>query len=166
MRTLCSVLLFVFTVQPIQAICVIFDFNTLLAREATRAVFTGTIREVQTVATKEQRVVDRNSGAILERRMLPAAQLVTFEVDRMWKGQLPSRTVVYYDIPGGEFGPLVTGKRYLVSAYLHDAGVAERPREVPPDTLETNGCGVTPADDTYLKEYVGGRSGYPPSQKP
>jgi hypothetical protein len=63
-----------FSPQPVGAVCVEMSLNDLLVRETVVAVFSGTVQEAERVS---------------------AGQVVTLAVDRVWKGEVGERRVIY-----------------------------------------------------------------------
>jgi hypothetical protein len=96
----------------------------LMARSETTAVFSGT------VATA---------------RHPDAAVIVTFDVDRVWKGAISKRTVVYRPNPvtSDERQVFALGERYVVVAHRLTAAEREQFRAdtSPPEVLGVGLCG-------------------------
>ena len=66
------------------------------------------------------------SGTVVDRQIGSVVQVVTFDVDRVWKGDVTKRTIIYRpaepepEIVGGSGGSegFDLGQRYLVVAHL------------------------------------------------
>ena len=85
------------------------------------------------------------SGTVVEARHPDAAVIVTFEVDRVWKGAISKRTALYRPNPASTDSRQVfdLGERYVVLA--HSLTAAERAQfhieTAPPDALAVGLCG-------------------------
>jgi TonB family protein len=91
-------------------------------------------------------VVHAFSGTVTRVSRAGSAETVTFDVDRVWKGNVRERTVLYkpiaLDSRGGDVGPPVfeRGERYVVIA--HRLNVAERgDLGLGGEAFGTNTCG-------------------------
>jgi hypothetical protein len=92
----CAAITLLLMQQPLNAVCVSLTFSELLANPDVTLIFHGTVREVQ---------------------RSPAGEIVTFDVLRVWKGQVPRRITVYNHRYGVEWLPFKRGASYLVEAY-------------------------------------------------
>lgn len=137
--------------RPVAAVCVVMSLDDLLVRETIIAVFSGTVQQVESV---------------------PAGQIVTLAVDRVWKGQVDGRSVVYNrQEPGADeqitFAPKT---RYFVVAYRPIA--TERAAFGMPaeggDLLATNFCAAHEFDnpgDRWVQQVLRGAPGHPPEER-
>ena len=129
---------------PARAVCVIMPLDYHLREDYFAAVFRGTVRSVQNVA---------------------AGQVVTFDVDRVWKGVV-APVVVLYNLTKPfpeEAVTFVPARRYLVAP--HRLTNEERQQfsgiAVGPNALGTQGCDVYDPDN---REILGTAAGYPPQR--
>ncbi len=125
----CVLCLYLFNPSPAVAQCRSgdVDLESLLVQPAVAMVFTGTVAGVA------------RSGA---------TEAVAFDVDRVWKGPVPSRMTIYRPTAGTtghpESDPIAFdhGRRYVVAA--HRLGAAERSNLHLADSAEafgTDSCG-------------------------
>ena len=99
LRPLVATLLFAILQAPVGAVCVEFPFKELRAQREIALIFHGTVRDVQQTT---------------------AGEIVTFDVFRVWKGQVPRRLTVYNRGSARELAEsisFVRGTGYLVNAY-------------------------------------------------
>jgi len=95
-RSVVVVLALALLQQHAGAICVVFQFKELRANPNVALIFHGTVREVQTTE---------------------AGEIVTFDVLRVWKGQVPRRITVYNHRIGVEWLSFARGTSYFIDAY-------------------------------------------------
>jgi hypothetical protein len=127
------------------AVCVQMPLEYHLSDDSTEAVFRGTIRDVQ---------------------MVPPGQIVTFEVERVWKGRVSRTVITYNSLSGGyEERKFMRGERYLVMA--HRLNAMSRARfGGDMDALGVSYCGSYPAEIGDAKEIVGDAEGWAPQEAP
>jgi hypothetical protein len=129
--------------QRAGAICVVFPFKELRANAGVALIFHGTVREVQTTE---------------------AGEIVTFDVLRVWKGQVPDRITVYNRRIGVEWLSFVRGKSYFVDAYR--LGAQERTAfglsESGPLTYGTGFCDAHEADAARARADTDNDPGHAP----
>jgi hypothetical protein len=146
-RKLALVLLFALTVRSVQAQCIVGrPLEVSLRDDRIKAVFIGTVRDLIPA---------------------PTGQVATFNVDRVWHGQVSTSIVVYNKIEGSESKELEVAERYLVIAYTlssrdQSVAIAADARV----TLGVGGCSFHPADAKEVQQILRGAPGYLPSQKP
>jgi hypothetical protein len=137
-----------FCPQPVGAICVEMPLNDLLVRETIVAVFSGTVQEVERVS---------------------AGQIVTVTVDRVWKGEVGGRRVIYNRQQKGvdEQITFTPKTRYFVVAYRPNA-TARALFGLPPeggDVLATGYCTAHEFDnpgDRWVQQVLRGAPGHLP----
>src|SRR5712691_3445730 len=141
-------LAWVFCPQPVGAVCVEMSLNDLLVRETIVAVFSGTVQELERVS---------------------AGQVVAVTVDRVWKGEVGERRVIYNRQQNGvdEQITFTPKTRYFVVAYRPKA--AERALfGLPPEgggVLATGYCAAHEFDnpaDRWVQQILRGAPGYLP----
>src|SRR5688572_11405818 len=138
---LCLVLL---TPSSAHAICVIMPLNFYLTENDFAVVFRGTVRDVTAK---------------------PDVQIVTFDVERVWKGRV-SRTLMimnhYTASENSESVAFVRGQHYLV--FLSRLSPEQRVRfGVDASILfGTDACDAWPADGNYAKSILGTAAGSAP----
>jgi hypothetical protein len=85
------------------------------------------------------------SGTVVDLQRLHAAQVVTFDVDRVWKGDVTKRFVIYRPPgvpPSGWPEPFSLRARFIVVAHrLSAVERADLRVGVPPDSFGTGLCG-------------------------
>jgi hypothetical protein len=107
-------------------------------------------------------------GTVQQVQVVPAGQIVTFAVDRVYKGQVDAHVVVYNWQRSVVQEGVVTfelANRYLVLA--HRQSPEERERFAMPikgtETLGSQGCGAYPVEHgSYVQDILRGALGYPP----
>ena len=125
-----------------EAVCVIMPLDYYLKEASVTALFRGTVREVKRV---------------------PAGQIVTVDVDRVWKGRVLRSTVVYHDLTSEEADPMAIGKAYVI--FTHRLTMTERKAfslDAKVDALGAGGCAVNDPEG-YGKDIVGSARGYSPA---
>jgi hypothetical protein len=107
-------------------------------------------------------------GTVQQVQVVPAGQIVTFAVDRVYKGQVDAHVVVYNWQRSVVQEGVVTfelANRYLVLA--HRQSDEEREQFAMPikgtETLGSQGCGAYPVEHgSYVQDILRGALGYPP----
>ena len=144
MRPWAIVLLILLSARPAQAECV----GMRLDDSSFAWVFSGRVRDITTVT-------------------FGASQIATIDVDRVWKGAVPARIVVYYTAVFDGIA-LQPQERYLVFAYIQSP--TERTgfgiTDLAKTTYATNGCTIQVFSSDYTKEILGNAPGRPPSRIP
>jgi hypothetical protein len=92
----CTAITLLLIQQQLNAVCVEPPFAQSLADPDIAMIFHGTVREVQKT---------------------PVGEIVTFDVVRVWKGQVPRRITVYNYRYGVESLSFKRGTRYLIEGY-------------------------------------------------
>jgi len=146
MRVWAVVVLVLFIANPAQAECILRTLEHVMPDSSIAWVFSGRIREATRVA---------------------AGQIATIDVDRVWKGAVPARVVVYQR-GNAELVDLQFQERYLVFAYIQSR--AQRARfsvtDLEKTTYETDGCAIQVFSSDGAKLILGNATGGPPSQIP
>jgi hypothetical protein len=117
-----------------------------LSEDLTEAVFLGTVREVQTV---------------------PPGQVVTFDVERVWKGRVSRSMVTYNPLSGAdEERKYMRGERLLVM--VSPLGSVNRARfGAVMDALAISYCSTYPVESAAdTKKIVGDAEGWAPQERP
>lgn len=94
----------------VSAQCVEQSFKHDLDDPAVRLIFHGTAK---VIAAATQRIL-LPDGKVL----LASDQIVTFELNRIWKGTGNRNVTVYNTSSGSEGHPLIVGRQYLVFAFV------------------------------------------------
>ena len=147
-RLMTSVVLFVALIPTsVDAVYVKFPLEYLVSDDTTVAVFRGTVGEVQ---------------------MVPGGQIVSFEVEWVWKGRL-SRTLTTYNwLRGSESLPeqryFMRGQRYLVVVHRLDAQWRARFGDRR-DALGVGYCTTTPIDSPEVERTIGDAEGWAPEER-
>lgn len=111
-------------------------------------------------------------GKVQQVQTVPAGQIVTFAVSRVYKGQVDEHVVVYnWQHPPVQEG-IVTfelAKRYLVLPHRQSA--EEREQFAMPvegaETLGSRGCDAYPVEhSSYVQDILRGTPSYSPRQSP
>ena len=140
------VLLLLLIARPARGACDVLSLERLMKDNSIAWVFSGTVRDVARV---------------------PAGQIATIDVDRVWKGPVPPRVVVYNRQDFAERTDFQLQKRYLVTAYVQSP--PDRARFAVTDektTYEANGCTIQTFSSDYAKQILGDVPGRSPSQTP
>jgi len=90
--------------------CVIQSFSLQLNDPEVALIFHGTVTRIAAVAHR----TPMPDGKVL----LESDQIVTFDVQRTWKGSTPRNVSVYNISSGSEGHALIVGRQYLVFAYV------------------------------------------------
>jgi hypothetical protein len=141
-------LVLVMTLAPTaaHAVCVIMPLDYWQSEDGAAAIFRGTVRGL---------------------RAVPAGQIVTFEVDRVWKGRVSKTTVIHNLIVGADHETkFVHGERYLVTPHRQNAETRARFGVIEDGTLGTSLCGVYPPDGADAEQILGNAEGWPPEPDP
>ena len=136
-------LVLVMTLAPTaaQAVCVM-PLAFYLSEDGLAAIFRGTVRDVQAV---------------------PAGQIVTFDVDRVWKGRVSKTTVIHnLNVGADHETKFVRGERYLVTPHRQNAETRARFGISEDGALGTSLCGVYPADSSDAEQILGDGKGWEP----
>src|SRR5687767_1299165 len=123
--------------------CGLLGLEYFVPDAGVTALFSGTVTDLRQ---------SQFNGTVTDFGRSDSFLVVTFEVDRVWKGNLPKHLVVYRPAPevpqgSGRSGSPVsmhfeTGKRYVVVAHhLTAIERAELGREASPDALMVEMCG-------------------------
>lgn len=103
------------------------------ALESAAAVFAGEVEQIELDFTRDG---------------YPAAYLVTFRVERQWKGEDSSRAIVETGLGGGDCGfRFARGKKYLVYAFGQSrlgTGICSRTRALADATEDFAALGPPP----------------------
>jgi hypothetical protein len=125
-----------------EAVCVIMPLDFYLSEDGFAAVFRGTVRDVQVV---------------------PAGQIVTFDVDRVWKGRVLKTAVIHNFVVGADHETqFVRGERYLVAPHRQNAETRALFGTSEDGALGTSLCGVYPADSADAEQILGNGKGWEP----
>jgi hypothetical protein len=103
LTTATCVLVFVVFGQSARAICILQTLDRLLSDDRVAVLFKGTVVDLKPVSLPPP---------------LEAGDIATFQVARVWKGQVHENVTVYFWGGGVEGVPLELRKEYLVIAHL------------------------------------------------
>ena len=148
---MCALVIVLFG-QSVRAICIVPTLDRLLSDDGVAVLFRGTVVDLRPVSLPPP---------------LEAGDVATFQVARVWKGQVHQGVTVYFVRGNGLEGvPLELRKEYLVVAHLQSP-VERRTFGLPSASDESLlssevSCGALPFESKYTQTILGGAPGEPP----
>jgi hypothetical protein len=150
LTTATCVLVFVVFGQSAGAICILQTLDRLLSDDRVAVLFRGTVVDLKPVSLPPP---------------LEAGDIATFQVARVWKGQVHENVTVYFRRGGLEGVPLELRKEYLVIAHLQSQ-VERQAFGLPSADDNTLGssehCGALSFELRETPTILGGAPGEPP----
>jgi hypothetical protein len=126
--------------------CVIMPLDYYLPEDGVAAMFRGTVRDV---------------------RAVPAGQIVTFEVDRVWKGRVSKTTVIHnLNVGADHETTFALGERHLVMPHRQNAAGRARFGNDAREALGASLCSSYPANSAVARDILGDAEGRVPEPDP